>query len=53
MLTFENAQHLGVTSIMEKLSVSYIPPDSMDRVRLLPLDLNTIGTLISESCTPN
>ena len=27
MLTFENAQHLGVTSIMEKLVVSYTTPD--------------------------
>ena len=27
MLTFENTQHLGATSIMEKLTVSYMTPD--------------------------
>jgi hypothetical protein len=27
MLTFENAQHLGVESIMEKFNVSYMTTD--------------------------
>lgn len=27
MLTFENTQHLGATSIMEKLKVRYLTPD--------------------------
>lgn len=35
MLTFENAQHLGTTSIMEKLTVSSMTPDlTSDRFSL-------------------
>ena len=49
MLTFENAQHLGTPSIMEKLTVSCMTPDLHGRVRSLLFGLNTTGTPIPES----